>query len=58
MIKAKQIDNDYVSGVQKDIKIRVVMKCSLLNLTRKIQMILFKFSIKLYGIVYMKMKKS
>ena len=58
MVKANKLDKEYISSLQKDIKARTVMKCSLLNFTRKTQLLLFKYSLTLYRWLYMRLKRS
>ena len=57
MIKAGKINYEYVSKVQHEIKYSVVMKCPYMPLVRKIQVILFRFSFRLYKSIFMKAKR-
>ncbi len=58
MIKSEVYDNEYISGVQKAIKAHVVMKCPSISLSKKAQMLLFKYSFKLYSLLYLRFRRD
>lgn len=57
MIKYGKYDREYIANVQKEIRPYVILK-SQLSPVRKIQLLLFKFSLRLYAMVYMRTKRK
>ena len=57
MIKHGKYDREYIADVRKEIRPYVILK-SQLSPVRKIQILLFKFSFRLYAKMYMKHKRK
>lgn len=57
MIMGDLIDSEYILKIQKEIKPYIIIK-SQLSPVRKIQLLLFKFSFRLYAMVYMRTKRK
>ena len=58
MIKSEVYDNEYISGVQKAIKAHVVIQCPSISLSKKAQMLLFKYSFRLYSLLYLRFRRD
>ena len=57
MIKYGKYDREFIADVRKEIRPYVILK-SQLSPVRKIQLLLFKFSFRLYAKMYMKHKRK
>ncbi|MBQ3652809.1 MAG: glycosyltransferase family 2 protein [Synergistaceae bacterium] len=57
MIKANDYDMDYISQVQKEIEPLTVLRCRHIRPFKKAQLVIFKYSLRLYRLLYMKFKR-
>lgn len=58
MFRAGKLDKQYISQLRKDIKPIEVLRCQYLEFVKKAQLIVFKYSIKLYSIIYRRLGRD
>ena len=58
MFKSGKLDKQYISQLRKDIKPLEVLRCRYVEFIKKAQLIVFKYSLKLYSFIYLNFRRD
>ena len=58
MFKDGNLDKQYISQLRKDIKPLEVLRCRYAEFVKKAQLIVFKYSLKLYSFLYLNFRRD